>query len=477
MTWLIYFQNHRGLYDDVKITPFVDEKIEDTDTEFGQNWNKLGNDDKSFEKYNKMYDLYHKQTGRIVSESENKDGETAKTEDNDTIDSKDDDSVDTSSLPVEGGIEPEESGRRRKSDGDEGKKHRHVKSRTYRVHPKERKQHKLHSQDLLKEDKSTKTGNKISSELNSDNLPDEREDIFKFLDEDPDFKKNVGVITDVKVGDTSTEKAVNVPDDDSNNDDDLDESKDIGENSDDKDLDKFYDNKAEDDSNDQDSSEFEEEDEDEDDDAGDDDDDDDVSKDLSSEMYDDAYEYYDGEEESSYSSSEMEENKHFFDTETPYDWFKEYDKVYGKKETSKAPKTDVKQSTQIKNKNENTKGFNMDYYVNDEPVTDPLEEKVRKLVDVKESDIVDKTDSTLEPSTSPNPPTEKKEWKPMVTQPAHSERKLDPEYVTYIESRPVGRWKTDVVSSVPVGIDNQFNLHFFPFHMLHTIYEGCPSKL
>ena len=63
------------------------------------------------------------------------------------------------------------------------------------------------------------------------------------------------------------------------------------------------------------------------------------------------------------------------------------------------------------------------------------------MVDDEESDSVDTTDSTLEPSTSPNPPTEKKEWKPMVTQPAHSEKKKNPEYVTYIESRPVGRWQ------------------------------------
>ena len=405
----------------MKITPFVDEKIEDTDVELGQNWKNLGNDDESFNKYNKIYDLYHKQTGRTVAENKKKEDETG---DNTTVDSKDSDSVDTSRLPVEGGTEAEGNDRRKSDDGDR-KKHRHGKSRAYRVHPKKQT---LHSEDLSKEDKSMNTREESNNELNSDNLPDEREDLFKFLDEDPKFKKNVGVITDWKVRDTSTDS---VPIDDSNNDDQSNESKDIGENSNDKDFDKTYGNKAEDDSYDKDTVE-----QDDDYDSNDDDDktvgDGDETKDLSSEMYADAYEYYDGEEESSYSSSEMRANKDYYNTETPYDWFKQYEKVYGKKYTSKTSETDVKQGP---------KDYDKYDYVNDEPVTDLLEEKVRNLVDDEESDSVDTTDSTLEPSTSPNPPTEKKEWKPMVTQPAHSDKKKNPEYVTYIESRPVGRWQ------------------------------------
>ena len=318
----------------MKITPFVDEKIEDTDVELGQNWKNLGNDDESFNKYNKIYDLYHKQAGRTVAENKKKEDETG---DNTTIDSTDSDSVDTSRLPVEGGTEAEGNDRRKSDADDDRKKHRHGKSRAYRVHPKK---HTLHSEDLSKEDKSMNTRVETNSELNSDNLPDEREDLFKFLDEDPKFKKNIGVITDWKVRDTTTDS---VPVDDSNNDDDSHESKDIGENSKSEDLDKTYGNKAEDDSYDKDTVEKDDDyDSNNDDDKTVEDDETKETKDLSSEMYDDAYEYYDGEEESSYSSSEMEANKDYYNTETPYDWFKQYEKVYGKKYTSRLPKLMIK---------------------------------------------------------------------------------------------------------------------------------------
>ena len=406
----------------MKITPFVDEKIDDTNVELGQNWKNLGNDDESFDKYNKIYDLYHKQKAGTVEESGKNDGEAG---DNNTVDSKDSDSVDTSRLPIEGGTEAEGHDRR-KSDGGDGKKHRHGngKSRAYRVHPKK---HTQHSEDLLKEDKSVNTNKETKNELNSDNLPDEREDLFKFLDEDPKFKKNVGVITDWKVRDTTTDSA---PIDDSNN-----------NNLESENLEK----KADEDTNDQDSVEndvdFDDDESVEDNHDDDDDAENEKEKDLSSEMYDDAYDYYDGEEESSYSSSEAEANKDYY-TETPYDWFKQFEKTYGKTETSK---TDEKHDTEIESKTDNPKDFDKYYYVNDEPVNDLSEEKSKKLVDIPESDKADTTDSTLEPSTSPNPPTEKKAWKPMVTQPAQAEKEKNPEYVTYIESRPVGRWQICVV--------------------------------
>ena len=364
----------------------------------------------------------------------------------------------------------DETGARKHETGAR-RHHRHGKSRTSRIHPQELKN---------TDDASEKTEKlpESSDDFHEDEVTEDNVDLSKFLSENPDFKKNVGIITDEKVDLSHPEQAaksnLDIPSSQTSGDvdsfQDVTKNQDSGEpvkkayekSSESKDYDDSEDFDYDDDDDDA-ENEYDYEDEDEDD--TDEDDDDEVdedevdvniekdkeipttadSPDLSSEMYADAYDYYDGEQESSYSSSEMDKNTLFPDTKTPYDWFKEYDKMYSDQAASNVGNPAVE--------NEDKKQVEIPHNEKVDPLTDKdhktttstFFENIRKSIN-KDTDISDKTDkkklinsdSTQEPSTSPNPPTAKKEWKSMVTQPANAEKKQKSDYVTYIESRPVG---------------------------------------
>ena len=433
------FQSHRGLYDDVKIVPFVDEKIEDSDSGLVPDWNKLGNEDK----YNRIYDLYNKHTSR--AENDKEDSEAVQLGDNNTVGNDESDTVDVSSLPVEGGLDQGNNDRVGKS-GRSGKKrhHRHGKNRANRVHPHESASTKL-EKDPVKEDETAYTATNINN-FPPEDLSNKNNELFKFFDEDPNFKKNVGVITDGKVTDSGN--TVDTRKDHDTSDESQEVGKDVVKDSEDADVSVYNDKNESDEADTNETGEKE--------DPTSISDDVDGSHDLSSEMYDDAYEYYDGEDESSYSSSEMEEERNVNGDETPYDWFKVYDKIHGKqalgidntKESASQIQNDESYSSDEKNTEDNEVDSLESTDNKDKPVTSDFYENVKKSLNNIQTEVNSKTDdenlmnsdSTLEPSTSPNPPTAKKEWKSMVTQPAHTERKHNSEYVTYIESRPVGRW-------------------------------------
>ena len=442
----------------------MDEKIDEPDPGFGQNWNKIGNEDKSFDKYNKIYDLYHKQIDRTIVETEKQDSNG---EGNDSTDS-----VDVSSLPVEGGVDDLNSPK--KDQAGKRRHHRHGKSRAKRIHS-----HDLNNQDNTFEQNRNKENNvgpetskKPIDNYQPEELSDDKVDLSKFFGEDPDFKKNVGVITDGHV-DISSQKQTDSIDSDKGNikhgdylDNTWDVTKDqdqesVGDTSNELDKDiydsiesdddeeEYDDDEEEDDSDDDDEEEEEEVDDDEKGDAEKSNNPASETADLSSEMYNDAYDYYDGEEESSYSSSEaaVEDNYNSDsgDSKTPYDWFKEYDRMYSDQPSNKVidnntKENDIKKQTDVLDNSKTDSLSDTDH----KPTTNTFFENLKKSINnIETADKTDgkkliNSDSTQEPSTSPNPPTAKKEWRSMVTQPANTEKKHNPDYVTYIESRPVG---------------------------------------
>ena len=409
-------------------------------------------------------------------------------------------------MPIE-----DETGARKHETGAR-RHHRHGKSRTSRIHPQELKNTDDTSEKTEKLPESSK---KASDDFHEDEVTEDNIDLSKFLSENPDFKKNVGIITDEKVDLSNPKQAaksnLDIPSTQTNG--DVDSFQDVTTNQDsDEPVKKAYDESSEskdydddedfdyDDDDDDAENEYDYEDEDEDD--TDEDDDDEVdedevdvniekdkdipttadSPDLSSEMYADAYDYYDGEQESSYSSSEMDKNTLFPDTKTPYDWFKEYDKMYSDQAASNVGNPTVENEDKIQVEIPHNKKVDSLTDKDHKTTTSTFFENIRKSIN-KDTDISDKTDkkklinsdSTQEPSTSPNPPTAKKEWKSMVTQPANAEKKQKSDYVTYIESRPVGMWPTGcchswftlVLMSLCIGISECF--HILATFSLHTV--------
>ena len=391
---LLYFQNHEGLYDEWKTVPFVDNPDHKGEM-FGEYNNKIGNTDntnKLHDKYQEFYEKYNQENGRVIGDG-NKNDAT-----NDTDDKKQD-IVDSDIKPVEGGLEDMTSewtvgevkkGRKHRRNRDNRKSHRH---------------HKSVKKDLSGDEKELERQKRIDTD-SDDEINDALDgiDIGKFYKEHPDFKKNVATISDtvkdnedkpsttVTYATERTSKEEKVLTEDSESEDDADQK-----DADDYDEDDDHDDKM------LASKESE-------------------SEDESSEAYNDYYDYYDEDGDSSYSSSEERAEQEMLN-QTPHDWFKQYDRMYGDQP--------AQTETQSENNSED----------------DDDEKKAKELKDKKyaeqEKIVTDKSSipkTDVEPSTSPNPPTPKKDFKSTVTQPAYPQWKERVETWNLIESKPVGRW-------------------------------------
>ncbi|XP_060560214.1 follistatin-related protein 5-like [Ruditapes philippinarum] len=384
--------NHEGLYDEWKSFPFVDNP-DHTGEMFGEYNTKIGktdNTNKLHDKYQQLYEKYNQENGRLIGDG-NK---------SDTINGTDDkkqDVVDSDNdiKPVEGGLEDMTS----EWTVAENKKER--KHRRNRENRKSHRHHKSVKKDLSEEQKELKREKRIDADTNDEtNDALDGIDIDKFYKEHPYFKKNVATITDTvkdnvdkpsttdtyATGDSSEAKQVITEDSDSEDDADQKDADDYDEDDD-------HDDKV--------ATSKESE-----------------SQDESSEAYNDYYDYYDEDGDSSYSSSEERAEQEMLN-QTPHDWFKQYDRMYGD------------QPAQTETQSENNS--------KDEDEKKAKEVKDKKYVD-KEKIVTDKSSipkTDVEPSTSPNPPTPKKDIKSTVTQPAYPQWKERVETWNLIESKPV----------------------------------------
>ena len=413
---------------------------------YGVYSDKLGKKDKAsndnleqyYDKYNREHDRYIKGDGNIAKDNSNIDKNIA-----DDDDEKDNSKPDLMELPVEGGAEtkkdkqpsipketveevdsPDEEivtlpndERSKKSVARNQKSQKSEKSRRHGKHEKKRKGGKKaarKSEKKSKKDKQTTTSTtttkpieKDESFLGSIDQAPSNFNMDKFYKEHPDFVENVAMITDN--GDKKVTPAqpeitttiTTIPADSSEDDD-----------GDDEDHDDFD---VDDDSDDAEEKE-----------------DDSESHDKSSEIYE-YYDYYDEKGDSSYSSSEVAaENANFG---TPYDWFKQYERMFGDQPAveERESKEDVSETPGMKEKDIQTKEEKE--FKKTVEVTSKSPQTKHKMAD-SVPEIMPKTD--IEPSTSPNPPTPQKDIRSTVTQPAIPQWKQKLYSWNYIESRPVG---------------------------------------
>lgn len=398
--YLLYFQSHKGLYDEWKTVPFVDNP-EHTGDMFGEYVTKLGNSDSTnnvHDKYQELYEKYNQEHDRVIGDGNYS---NVSNETNNAEPEVDDISKDIK--PVEGGLEDMTSewstgnvrnGRKHRRDRENRKKHRHHKSVKKDLSEDEKKEKELKREKRKNEHQNGQDEGKSYDDI----------DINKFYKQHPDFKKNIATISD-SIKDTDHYQSTTNTYATSDSSVGTITNKNMSEDS-----------HSEDDADQKDADDF-----DEDDDSDDDkesDGKDSESRDESSEEFNDYYDYYDEDGDSSYSSSEERAEQEMLN-QTPYDWFQQYDRMYGDQP--------VQTNTQ-------SKGTKDDYKVVESK--DKKDSGIKKIV--TKEDNIPKTD--VEPSTSPNPPTPKKDIKSTVTQPAYPEWKERVETWNLIESKPVGRW-------------------------------------
>lgn len=369
---------------------------------FGEYVNKLGNPENT-NNYQQLYEKHNKEHGIVIG-----DGNYS----NDINESSEHrlGDVDKNINPVEGGLEDMttnwsegqvKSGKKHRRDRENRKGIRHHKSVKKELSEDEKGEKVLIREKRIKNQNSkTITENHDENNYNGDGI-----DIDRFYKEHPNFESNAATISDNMKVETYTSTPVNYA---TSRNTESSTSTDVvqSDSEDDAYMKIKFDNEDVDD--DQSEVGLEES----------------KSGDESNKAFVDYYNYYDKTEDSSYSSSE-ETAEQDIQNQTPYDWFQQYDRMYGdqpaQSETQSEKSAEGNTSSEDKHdQNKYNKAIEDKRYV------------------TGDKDNIPKTD--IEPSTSPNPPTPKKDMKSTVTQPAYPQWKERVETWNLIESKPIGRW-------------------------------------
>lgn len=451
------FQSHRGLYDQWKPVPFVDDT--DDRKDFINNYVKTAANNTNVlqDKYLEMYNRYNKEHHRVVGE----DSEDASLEEDkkyarkfDKVNKKESDKLET--------IKPKEGGREDmtenapESEEVKTKRGRRRNGRRHRKSREERRRDRKHK-NSVKKDLSRKERRKKRNKRKNENMRGkgrrvEKDDlelnVEKFYSEHPKFRKNVDTITDgtnddveSKIVDNEKEEVHDFADGKPNKEKDY-----LSESYDDDHLKEAYD--VEDDADDANEQLKDSE-----------------SDDKSSENFNDYYDYYDEDGDSSYSSSEQRAELEML-SQTPSDWYKHLDdhmqgdQPYTDDDDDdddnaskndddnyddgiyKTKEKDIKESTTVKDKKDYKQLQELDKY-------DLFQSKEVDSTDIssnKNSLTMEETDeeetvptTDVEPSTSPNPPTSKTDSRPLATEATYPQWKERVETWNLIESSPVGK--------------------------------------
>lgn len=449
------FQRHRGLYDDWKTVPFVDETDNERKDLLGEYVNNLVNaSDHSQDKFLELYNKYNKEHHRVVGVGE----DSAVGDDNNDKSSPENEKKEEHMLesikPLEGGLEDmtEMKPKSDKASGDlkikKGKSRNGKRHRKSREERRKKREHKnsvkkdLSRKQKRKEKREKKRADKLKAKDTISEKDALQLNVEKFYKEHPNAEKNVDTITDgtvdagkedivQEIKTTAVEDVKETTSENTNgilsesyDDDHMKEAYDDQDDADDA-LEKFNDSQ---------------------------------SNDASSENYNDYYDYYDEDGDSSYSSSEMRAEQEML-SQTPSDWFKnmdyhmqgdqpaaDNDDVVSLKKNDVDKIEDLKQydkidTSSIQEKSDNSyKNKEKEDTTASKPVDDVLElHEFLQQTNDKAGEPVPKTE--VEASTSPNPPTSKvAEAKPSVTNPTYSQWKERVETWNLIESKPVGKW-------------------------------------
>lgn len=441
----VSFQSHRGLYDEWKSVPFIDDTDDNRKQLLGEYVNALENPGTSSniqDKYLEIYNKYNREHDRVIGDG-NESGDIGDRKYKQVKNQKKEKEVEqemASIKPLEGGLEDMTEKMQEPTVERSHRKGRKNKSKNERRHRKnreERKKKRGHKNSVKKDlSRKYKKNEKAKKKLVDEQKKQEEEkdqlevSMEKFYSEHPDFKKNVATITDGTITQETTENPEVVENQTSvqnTNNDQANQLNDIlSESYDDEHTKDIYDDQ--DDFDDAAERHM-----------------DSQSADESSEMFNEYYDYYDEDGDSSYSSSEQRAELEMLN-QTPVDWHKHLNQMQGDQPAvgdNKAEDDDNDSMEEIYQKYIKNMKKSM---VTETPGTITNEDTPKdeddggdlvKKTDLKREEPIPKTD--IEPSTSPNPPTSKMNTKPAVTDPTYPQWKERVETWNLIESKPVGK--------------------------------------